>query len=89
MQETHKRSILKGVTWRIIASATTMIVVFIMTGNLAVVASVGIIDVVAKVFFYYLHERTWGKVRWGLLGTEPAMQKECVCDCHSDEVQPA
>ncbi len=81
MHETHKRSIVKGITWRCIASLTTMIVVFIMTGDLALVASVGVIDVVAKVFFYYLHERTWGKIRWGILGTEPATQK-CVCDCH-------
>ena len=71
MHETHKRSILKGITWRIIASATTMTVVFFVTGDLSLVASVGIVDVVAKVFFYYIHERTWGKVTWGLLGTEP------------------
>ena len=71
MNETHKRSIVKGISWRIIASATTMIVVFIITGNLALVASVGLVDVSAKVFFYYLHERVWGRVHWGLLGTEP------------------
>jgi adenylylsulfate kinase len=71
MKETHRRSILKGVTWRIIASATTMTVVYIVTGDLALVASVGVVDILAKVFFYYLHERTWGKVKWGLLGVEP------------------
>jgi adenylylsulfate kinase len=71
MHESHKRSILKGVTWRIIASGTTMTVVYIVTGDLALVASVGAVDVVVKVFFYYIHERSWGKVRWGILGTEP------------------
>ncbi|MEZ4195668.1 MAG: DUF2061 domain-containing protein [Candidatus Paceibacterota bacterium] len=71
MHESHRRSILKGVTWRIIASATTMTVVYIATGNLALVASVGAVDILAKVFFYYLHERTWGKVKWGVLGVEP------------------
>ena len=71
MHETHSRSILKGVTWRIIASGTTMTVVYVMTGDLALVASVGVVDIVAKVFFYYLHERSWGKVRWGILGTQP------------------
>lgn len=74
MHETHSRSILKGVTWRIIASGTTMTVVFFMTGDLALVASVGIVDIIAKVFFYYLHERSWGKVRWGVLGTEPDLK---------------
>lgn len=71
MHESHKRSILKGITWRLIASATTMVVVYFMTGNLALVASVGFVDIVAKILFYYLHERSWGKVKWGLLGTEP------------------
>ncbi len=75
MHETHKRSIAKGITWRIIASATTMTIVFIATGDLILVASVGLVDVTAKIFFYYLHERTWGKVRWGLLGTEPKVGK--------------
>lgn len=74
MHETHARSILKGVTWRVIASGTTMTVVYIMTGNLALVASVGAVDILAKVFFYYLHERTWGKVHWGILGTEPQIK---------------
>lgn len=72
MRESHFRSVLKGITWRIIASATTMTVVYFATdGDLSLVASVGFIDITAKVFFYYLHERTWGKVRWGVLGIEP------------------
>ena len=51
-----------------------MIVVFFMTGDLALVASVGAADIVAKIFFYYMHERSWGRVRWGILGTEPKVK---------------
>lgn len=75
MRESHKRSILKGVTWRLIASTTTMAVVLFATGDLLLVAGVGAIDVTAKVFFYYLHERSWGKVKWGIIGTEPDTKK--------------
>ena len=71
MKESHVRSIAKGITWRFIASLTTMFVVFIVTGNLALVASVGVVDVTLKILFYYFHERIWGKVHWGLLGVEP------------------
>lgn len=71
MRESHLRSMLKGVTWRVIASVTTMSVVYIVTGDVALMASVGAVDILAKVFFYYLHERTWGKVKWGLVGIEP------------------
>jgi adenylylsulfate kinase len=73
MKESHFRSIMKGVTWRIIASATTMTVVYIITGSLELMASVGAVDITAKVFFYYLHERIWGRVKWGKLGIEPKL----------------
>jgi adenylylsulfate kinase len=75
MHETHSRSILKGFTWRVIASGTTMAVVYLATGDLVLVASVGVVDVTLKIFFYYLHERTWGRVKWGVFGTEP---QKCV-----------
>jgi adenylylsulfate kinase len=74
MHESHKRSIIKGITWRIVASTTTMTVVYIVTGDLVLVASVGVIDVTAKIFFYYLHERGWGKIKWGILGPEPKIK---------------
>lgn len=73
MHESHTRSIAKGVTWRIVASLTTMVVVFVITGDIALMASVGFVDVTFKIVFYYMHERFWGKVHWGLLGTEPNM----------------
>jgi uncharacterized membrane protein len=61
----------EGVMRRVVASATTMLVIFVVTGNLALVASVGVIDVTLKVLFYYFHERVWGRVHWGMLGPEP------------------
>lgn len=73
MTESHIRSILKGVTWRVVASLTTMLIVFIATGDLYLVASVGAADVTLKIFFYYLHERLWGRVKWGWVGTEPRL----------------
>lgn len=73
MIESHYRSIAKGITWRIIASGTTMTVVYVMTGNLELVATVGLADVTAKIFFYYTHERVWGRVRWGRIGIEPQL----------------
>ena len=74
MKERHLRSIIKGLTWRTIASLTTMMIVFLMTGNLALVAGVGLADITLKVFFYYIHERLWGRVHWGLLGPEPRIK---------------
>jgi adenylylsulfate kinase len=73
MHETHIRSVAKGITWRVLASATTMMVVYIVTGDVVLMASVGLFDITLKIFFYYLHERTWGRVRWGILGPEPCV----------------
>lgn len=65
MKPSHTRSVMKGVTWRIIASITTMTVVYVFTGDLTLVAEVGVIESVAKIAFYYGHERVWSVVSWG------------------------
>lgn len=67
----HLRSVLKGVTWRIVASLTTFILVYIFTGDWVLTAQISAIEVTLKIFFYYVHERAWGRVHWGLLGPEP------------------
>lgn len=48
-----------------------MVVVYIMTDDLAIMASIGVVDIVAQLFFYYLHERTWGKISWGVTAKLP------------------
>jgi adenylylsulfate kinase len=42
-----------------------MVIVYLFTGELALAASIGVIEVVAKMFLYYLHERGWGLVSHG------------------------
>jgi adenylylsulfate kinase len=64
-RDTHSRSIAKGATWRVIASLTTMVLVYVYTGNLLLTLELGIIEIVAKIFFYYLHKRGWEKIKWG------------------------
>lgn len=71
MQDSPYRSLLKGLTWRAIATVSTMVVVYLMTGNLGLMATVGLSDVTFKMVFYYMHERLWGRVRWGRIGVEP------------------
>ena len=64
-KELHSRSLVKALTWRVIATSTTMSLVYIGTGDIELMAHVGIADVVIKLFFYFCHERVWGHVRWG------------------------
>ncbi|MEE9509784.1 MAG: DUF2061 domain-containing protein [Candidatus Bathyarchaeia archaeon] len=55
-------SLAKTITWRIIASTTTAIIAYYITGSLEVAGVVGMIDMVVKLIFYYGHERAWLKL---------------------------
>lgn len=59
------RSIAKGASWRVVATLTTITLVFLFTGNLTVSLELGVIEVAAKLLFYYLHERVWERTGWG------------------------
>jgi adenylylsulfate kinase len=63
--ETHKRSIMKAITWRVLASVATVLLVLAFTGRVEIALSVGFIEVIAKVAIYYGHERIWNVLKWG------------------------
>ena len=65
VREHQARSILKTISWRIIATLTTAGLVYLFTGQLFLAAEVGLLEAVLKMFFYCLHERVWGRVGWG------------------------
>lgn len=65
MREYHKRSVVKAICWRALATLTTMAVVFGFTRRVTLAIEIGAVEVVAKIAFYYLHERVWNAVRWG------------------------
>ncbi|MBC8186507.1 DUF2061 domain-containing protein [candidate division KSB1 bacterium] len=64
-KEIKSRSIIKTLSWRFIATGTTVILVLIMTGRMDIAFTVGGIEVFLKMLFYFLHERGWDKIRWG------------------------
>ena len=65
MIEAHHRSIVKAVSWRFVATLTTMSIVFIFTRKFVLTIEVGILEVLSKMLFYYIHERVWAKIKWG------------------------
>ena len=64
-KESHLRSILKGLSWRCIATATTMTIAYFMTGEVGTAAKIGAIEFFLKFFIYYMHERTWQLIPLG------------------------
>ncbi|MDD5649963.1 MAG: DUF2061 domain-containing protein [Candidatus Nanoarchaeia archaeon] len=65
MKERNLRSIIKSISWRFFATFTTMLVVYIFTGELILSIGVGIVEALSKLFLYYIHERIWNKIKWG------------------------
>ncbi len=65
-RESRTRSILKGLTWRIIATATTILIAWFITGDTKIALEIGLIEVFAKIAVYYVHERVWARIPVGL-----------------------
>jgi uncharacterized membrane protein len=63
--ESHKRSIAKTVSWRVVATIITGIVTYVLTGRLDFAVTVGLADTLVKVFIYYAHERMWTRISYG------------------------
>ncbi len=63
--ETRMRSVVKTITFRVVATLTTVALILLFTGSLALAGVVGLLDVVVKLVIYYFHERSWEKVSWG------------------------
>lgn len=67
-KESHTRSIIKGISWRFIATADTVAVVLLvtcLTGNCSIenALKIGAYEFLIKFFIYYLHERIWQSSR--------------------------
>lgn len=66
-RETHIRSILKGISYRILGSLATMSIAYFFTGDTTLALGIGGIEAVVKVFVYYVHERAWQLVPRGTI----------------------
>jgi adenylylsulfate kinase len=63
--ESHKRSIVKALAWRIIAAFITAMTVYVFTREGGLSIGVGVADSAIKILVYYAHERAWNRVSFG------------------------
>ncbi|WP_457597746.1 adenylyl-sulfate kinase [Hydrogenimonas sp.] len=70
-KETNTRSVIKGVSWRFVATGTTIVIVFVFFGRLDLAIAAGLIETVLKVALYWGHEKVWQRIRWGRKRIEP------------------
>ena len=60
------RSVIKAVSWRILATVTTVLVIYALTDDGDLAMSVGYLEATIKMGLYYFHERIWNRVRVGM-----------------------
>lgn len=59
MSDSHARSLAKAFSWRVVATLTTSVIAYAITGRIDTAVAIGSIEFVLKFFIYYLHERVW------------------------------
>ena len=64
--ETVGRTSIKTATWRVIASVDTMLLAWFFTGNIGTAISIGGLEVITKLILYFIHERVWSKLPFGI-----------------------
>ena len=72
-QETTTRSVLKTLSWRLLATLTTILLVYLFTGRLGMAFTLGGIEIVLKMLLYYFHERAWNRTSFGRKEPRPAV----------------
>lgn len=71
MKESHTRSLIKAVSWRVFATFITMIITYMITHRVVFAIYVGLFEFVSKIALFYLHERIWHFIPFGM----PKVQK--------------
>ncbi|MBY8962408.1 DUF2061 domain-containing protein [Flavobacterium sp. D11R37] len=64
--ESRKRHLAKAVTWRFFGTIDTMLLAWLISGSPVVGMKVGLTEVITKIALYYLHERVWYRINFGL-----------------------
>jgi uncharacterized membrane protein len=63
--ESTSRSLAKAVSYRVLGSTGTAMVVLLLSGNLKISLGVGALDMVLKIALYFVHERLWNHIPYG------------------------
>ena len=57
LDDTRFKSSLKKISWRVLASTDTLMIAWLLTGNLKTAGSIMSLEIFTKMFLYCVHER--------------------------------
>ena len=63
--ETNARSIVKAVSYRLLGSSVTGLILFAITGKGTISILGSVADMVLKIAAYFVHERIWDRIQFG------------------------
>ena len=63
IRRSHKRHVMKSITWRLISIVVTFFLAWWITGDVKIGAAIGGADATVKMFLYYMHERFWHRLK--------------------------
>jgi uncharacterized membrane protein len=69
LNDSHARSIVKALSWRLTGSFATFLIAWVIGGDLGIASTIAVIQIVANTLLYYFHERVWNFVTWGRINT--------------------
>ncbi len=64
-RDTHSRSLLKALSWRVLGTVSTTLLVFAFTQRMSLSLAIGGVEFVSKIALFWLHERLWESLRFG------------------------
>ncbi len=65
MTENHHRSLVKAISWRITGTVDTILISWLITGQVKWALSIGFVELFTKILLYYVHERVWNQLEFG------------------------
>jgi sulfate adenylyltransferase subunit 1 (EFTu-like GTPase family)/uncharacterized membrane protein len=68
--QTRRRSLAKALSWRLLGSVLTFLVVFGFTRDLGLSLAITATEALVKIAVYYLHEEVWSRYRYGIDGAD-------------------
>ena len=59
------RSVLKAISWRVVGTIDTIVISWVLTGEMKTALAIGSVELVTKMLLYFGHERIWDKINYG------------------------
>ncbi len=69
--ERPSRSIAKTISWRTLGTIDTMIISWLVVGDVHFAVTIGGIELFTKMTLYFFHERAWNRINFGRVKSTP------------------